>query len=246
MSKRLRSLATVLVLGRVYVILHYVTVGSSSFTFGEEDELGFRRLSAGQITANASPLFGLPTGRETGRVEVIGPVCQALYGDAAIENTTIPVAVFSDVNCPLCRVQYFELMEMKHRKADEVKLVFHEWPIFGEGSVKAAQAILAAEAMGSKEPIQNRLMASPFSANDAYLRELSGGVGLDPDRFLAIASGHEVQRQLDQSRALAQHFVMIGTPVVIIGKTVVEGYLDITSIEQLIELEKDRRATFTC
>lgn len=211
-----------------------------------DDPPGFRVLTAGGDTSTAGfdPFVGLATGdpaqqatRDQALQRVRGDVCGALFGSAGRPPGTVPIASFSDYYCPFCRAQTRRLVDLAGR--DDLHLVWHELPLFGETSLLAARAALAAKRQGAYLPFHDRMMGSPFRANPAYLAVLAGELGLDAAQLQADMTSAEVQRQIDDSTALARLLGIIGTPALVIGSTLVQGEVDNAVIRQIIAEERN-------
>lgn len=212
-----------------------------------DDPPGFRVLTTGGETSTAGfdPFVGLSqtdpaqqAARDRALVRVRGDVCGALFGSGALPPGRVPIASFSDYYCPYCRAQTGVLVDLAKR--DDLHLVWHELPLFGETSQMAARAALAAKRQGAYLPFHDRMMGSPFRANPAYLAVLAGELGLDAAQLQADMASDAVQRQIDDSTALARIFGIAGTPALIIGRTVVQGQVDDRVIRQIISDERNR------
>lgn len=206
----------------------------------------FRELvSNGSISASSLAFAGLqgdPSDDEPrieGRVALVrADLCSALFG-AAGDADVVPIAYFSDFNCPYCRVLEGELDAVLAGDPD-VRLVRHELPLLGAASLSAAKAVLAADLQGGYEAMKERLLRAGLITDAPYLRAVAGPLGLDADRLLADMEGAAVADRLLTSRALGQVFGFVGTPALVIGRTVVIGSISADTIRQVI---RDERAT---
>ena len=79
------------------------------------------------------------------------PVLGNLDGD-------VTVVEFFDYNCPYCR-RAMDVVQGLLDEDPDVRLVYREWPILGEGSVFAAKAALAAREQGKYEAFHWALMS---------------------------------------------------------------------------------------
>ena len=113
-------------------------------------------------------------------------------------------------------------------------VTWHEWPILGQPSRRAARAALAARAQGAYATFHHALMGGLALPTDAYLATLAQQAGIDPKRLLADMTGPAVERQLTRTAALARRFGFIGTPGLVIGRTVVTGRMDERRLTALI------------
>jgi predicted DsbA family dithiol-disulfide isomerase len=203
---------------------------------------GFRRLVAGEVSGAAGgfdPLIGLDAGPSPAvePINVEARLCEALFGGRDGTDGVVPVAYFSDYNCPYCRVLSERLLAFEAAGTD-VAVTWHEWPLLGEASRVAARAALAARRQGAYAAFHERLMGSPALPTEAHLRALAGGLGLDADRLVRDMTSAAVAREVAVSEALAGLFAAVGTPLLVVGRTVVEGAVGEATLRRLIAEER--------
>ena len=56
----------------------------------------------------------------------------------------------------------------------------------------------------------------------------------------------EVVRELENSSALARVFAFVGTPALVIGRTVVQGQISDRMVREIIDLEREERWDAAC
>ena len=209
--------------------------------------IGFRKYVAGETSGGFDPFVGLgnvdtaeATARKAAALKRVSEdICGALYGGLETTATKIPMASFSDYYCPFCRVQTKRLADMSQEMDDEVVVAWHELPLLGDSSNLAAKAALAAKRQGAYVAFHERLMKSPFQATPEYLRRLSDDLGVDGTQLVADMESTEIAQELDNSAALARVFAFVGTPALVIGRTVVQGQISDKMIGQIVELERE-------
>ena len=118
------------------------------------------------------------------------------------------------------------------------RLVQHELPIFGPPSELAARASVAAARQGKQQELRRRFMRTPMVAEEASVRRVAETLDLDVERLLIDMSSAGVQAELDRTRALADLFGFIGTPGLVIGRTVLSGAVPLSLLRQIAEEEK--------
>jgi 2-hydroxychromene-2-carboxylate isomerase len=111
-------------------------------------------------------------------------------------------------------------------------------PIFGPPSELAARASVAAALQGLQQPLRRRLMRTSIVADERSVLAVATTVGLDTARLLRDMKSASVQAELDRTRALADVFGFIGTPGLVIGRTVVYGSLTATLLRRIIADEQ--------
>lgn len=215
---------------------------------------GFRKYVAGETSGGFDPFAGMAApdssevfARKVAALErVSADICSALYGDLNANDAQIPMASFSDYYCPFCRVQTKRLADMVDEGPDRVAVAWHELPLLGDTSNLAAKAALAAKRQGAYVTFHERLMKSPFQATPEYLARLSDDLGINPEQLMADIDSAEIAQQLEESAALARLFVFVGTPALVIGRTVVQGQISDKMIREIIELEREEGWNVAC
>lgn len=102
----------------------------------------------------------------------------------------------------------------------------------------AAQGALAAKRQDAYVDFHRRLMRAPFQTTPEYLEALSDAIGVDHAQLRADMTSEGVRREIAESSALAKTFRFIGTPALVVGRTVVQGEIDDATLERLIERER--------
>ena len=217
--------------------------GDSDLTFRDLPDLPpFRVLvSEGAVSAGmdgSALLAGLPGAAPVDpaladlRQRVRADPWAALYGTAS--SPAVPVAVFSDVRCPNCRVMETRLSEVVAADPAAVRIVRHELPVFGAASVTAARALLAADRQDAAQDLRDRLIRTPAVTDMAYVVAVARQVGLDPDRLRRDMGSARIDAMLRHSRAVADVFGFIGTPAFGVGRTVFMGVVPTSALRALL------------
>ena len=209
------------------------------------DPQGFRRITGNGVgDASLAGLFagiGDPDPQTVLDDSIIRDnLCAILFN----EGPGVPVAVFSDYYCPYCRV----LDVVLYKLSDEglITLRQHETPIFGAGSEWAARAAIAARAQGQGRAYFERLSGTPIRANPAFLRQVADEIGVDPVLFAADMVSDNTNAVLREATGLQRIFGFIGTPALVVGRTVLQGAISETNLRQLIDLERDQASDHPC
>ncbi|MEW9922167.1 DsbA family protein [Marimonas sp. MJW-29] len=202
---------------------------------------GFRRLAAGQVSGFPNPFIGLetldPVDLSAEERSARSDMCRALFG-GAVDASVVPIASFSDYNCPFCRVLTQELADIEARSEGSVQITWHEWPLLGPTSVFSARAAIAADMQGFYAAFHKRLMRGRFVPTESYLSIIAEDIGADPERLLADMNGSDVTARLRNTEALARIFGFFGTPALVVGRTVVIGSVSEATLTALIEEER--------
>ena len=195
---------------------------------------GFRRLEAGPSSAAFDPLAGL--GQSGAAPAPPRDLCAALFGAEPLPPDQVPVAYFSDYNCPYCRVLSERLRDLEGTLP--VRIRWHELPLLGPGSEAAARGALAAARQDGYAEFHDRLMTTSFRATDGYLATVAREEGLDADRLIEDMTSQAVTDHLETSRRLAALFGIFGTPALVVGRTLVQGEVSKDTFTRLVEIER--------
>jgi predicted DsbA family dithiol-disulfide isomerase len=204
----------------------------------------FRRLDSGGQTSGATlPLAGLdpPSDNAANRREradaVRSNLCTALFG-TDLRTEVVPIAYFSEFRCPYCRALEQDLDTLVADYPTSFRLVQHELPIFGPASELAARASVAAARQGKQQDLRRRFMRTPLVAEEASVLRVATSIGLDVDRLARDMASPEVQADLDRTRALADVFGFVGTPGLVIGRTVLNGAIPYALLRRIADDER--------
>ena len=145
----------------------------------------------------------------------------------------ITLTEFFDYNCPYCRTN---MADVQRLIADDPKLrvVFREWPVFGEGSMFAAKAALASLQQGKYWPLHEALMTMKGRAEEATVLRAARQAGLDVDRLRVDMEKREILDQIYETMDLADTMMLTGTPTFIAGHEASFGKLSLDDLKQLV------------
>lgn len=220
-----------------------MTSWPSRLTFRDLPGLApFRVLqSTGGLSAGSAALAGLePTApadpEHDARVAAVrADPCGALFGP--ITDARLPVAIFSDFNCPNCRALGEILQDVATSYPDQLRIIRHELPLLGTASTLASQAVLAADRQGGYEAMHSRLMRTRMITDMNLLASIAEAAGLDAQRLLADMQTPEIASALERSKAIATVFGLRGVPATAIGRTVFLGVIPAADVRQIVEAE---------
>jgi predicted DsbA family dithiol-disulfide isomerase len=170
--------------------------------------------------------------------DVRADLCGALFGTGFGDERKTPLAYFTDVNCPNCRILEHGLASVTARDPTGLHLVRHELPLLGPASVIAARALLAAETQGRRKDLAKRLTRASFVTDEAFIGALAGSLGIDVDRMLIDMKSSPVEAHLRTSQALARIFGLAGVPALVVGRTLIVGAVPGDTISRVIDDER--------
>lgn len=216
---------------------------------------GFQELVLGDRSADRSAVLApIPTarsrqGQDNSDSKASRDICSSLYQDGmspAIgdEGADVVLVEFFDYRCPYCRT----LMEIidQVRKKSQIRVIYKEWPILGTSSLLAARAALAAHNQGKYMEFHKKLMQSRFIPTPAYIEDLTRQFGMDLERLLHDMEAEETQGTLRNVSALAKSLNLVGTPALVVGKTIVQGAISRAQLEKLVEVETSTKHLNPC
>lgn len=149
----------------------------------------------------------------------------------------VTVVEFFDYNCPYCR-RVKPHIEALLQEDPNVRLVYREWPILGDGSVFAARAALASREQGKYEEFHWALMGMAGRAEEASVIQLAEQVGLDIAQLRRDMDAPEIDAHIAVSMELSRALGFNGTPSFVIGDALVPGVIQ---AEQMIRLAQEAR-----
>jgi predicted DsbA family dithiol-disulfide isomerase len=206
-----------------------------------ENPAGFRRIAGGSFSQGFA-LIGLGGEKDPAFealvAEVRQDICAALFQQGPLPEGVVPIASFSDYNCPYCRVLTKKLADLERESEGRIVMFWHEFPIFGEASELAAKGALAARLQGKYMAFHERLMRSGFRTTQGYLNSLAKSLDVDPEQMFRDIKSDELERQIQVSRALTKIFGFIGTPSLVIGRTAIQGEISDSMLNRIIEQER--------
>jgi protein-disulfide isomerase len=145
----------------------------------------------------------------------------------------VTIVEFFDYNCPYCRQVKPEVQALLENDSD-IRLVYREWPILGDGSVFAAKAALASRNQGKYEQFHWAMMAMNGRAEEASVLRIADEVGLDLEQLRRDMNAPEVDEHIATSMRLTQSLGFNGTPSFVIGDTLVPGFVEQDTLAELV------------
>lgn len=235
--------------GWVVGLPRLLTLGTGGLAFEDIPDLPpFRRLTGtGAPSTGNVALIGLdapdPDTPAEARAKQIAraDLATALYGpvqNGSVSGSVsgpIPVAVFTDFACPICRVMETRLDDLRADIPDAFRIVWHQLPILSPASHTASRAVIAAGQQGAFAAMHARLQRAPVITDEAFILTLARDLNLDLAQFRQDLTSQATEAQLLNTRALADIFGFYGTPAFAIGHTVFLGAVPKSTLRDLIE-----------
>lgn len=178
------------------------------------------------ITKNAKAIFASST----------SPV----VGNAQGKVTLVE---FFDYQCIHCK-RMSNVIDQLVKDNPNLKVIYKQFPIFGETSQYAAKAALAAQLQGSEKflAFHTALMNSKKALDQDTVLALAKKAGLDTDQLAKDINAKSVQQELDNNFQLANKMGIRFTPVLIVSNsdlkaskpTMIPGEAEKDTLQKLI------------
>ncbi|MCB2010744.1 MAG: DsbA family protein [Geminicoccaceae bacterium] len=145
----------------------------------------------------------------------------------------VTLVEFFDYRCGYCRRMTEGLRSLVGDDTG-IRLVFKEFPILGEDSMRASKAALAAKRQGAYDGFHAALMTASDMSMEAIER-LADHYELDFDKLAEDMESEEVAAQISDTLRLGHTLGISGTPSFIIGETVIPGAIPVDQLAELVE-----------
>lgn len=152
----------------------------------------------------------------------------------------ITVVEFLDYRCGYCRKAHGDVEELI--KSDgNIRLIVKEFPILGEASTASSRFAIATKLTAGDEAykaVHDALITFSGEPSTAALARLADGLGLDGEAIIAQLDSEEVNREISETRALAQRLQIRGTPTFVMGDQLVRGYVPLDAMQRIVSDER--------
>jgi protein-disulfide isomerase len=151
--------------------------------------------------------------------EVFRPASSPIVGNSKGDVTVLE---FFDYNCGYCKRAFGDVARLLE-KDKQVKFILKELPILSKGSEEAARVALAAKMQGKYWEFHRAMLETSGQANEASALRTAEKVGIDMTRLKKDMASPAVQKEIDDTRALAQKLGVQGTPYFLIADRIIPG-----------------------
>jgi protein-disulfide isomerase len=162
----------------------------------------------------------------TKAMSTLGPEIFKTAADPSIGNPKgdVTIVEFMDYNCGWCKKSMSEVSTLL--KADgKLRVVFKEFPIFGEHSEYAARAALAAAKQAKYWELHQAMFSHEGQVTTDVVNQLAEGLGLDMAKLKTDIGSKEIGERIAANMQLGKQLAINGTPAFIIDDQVHGGYL---------------------
>ena len=210
---------------------------------------GFRNLVLKRPTSRFDPTVAFPQKPfdDAAPTQDALELCNELFRDphsptAGRPDYQIQLVTFLDYRCPYCRT----LTNIMSNMQPNVRITYKEWPILGDSSVLAARAALAAHQQGKYLEFHTRLMNTRLVPTTSYIEEIASELGMNLTQLRDDMGSDATTLEIKRTSTLASALGFIGTPALVVGRTIVEGEITRVQLGLVIEGEMRQQSPRTC
>lgn len=151
----------------------------------------------------------------------------------------VTIVFFSDYQCPYCR-KFHPTLQALLREDRGVRVVYRDWPIFGDVSTQAARAAMAARYQGRHAQMHDALMATKGRLTVAGIRAAADRAGVNWARLQADLQRHgrAIDAALARTDDYAKRLGLRGTPGMMIGRYLLPGAVDLGDLRRAVALAR--------
>ena len=152
------------------------------------------------------------------------------------KNASKIIYEFVDYNCGYCLKFHQEVSSVLNEDLN-TKLVIMQMPILGENSVTLSKIAIAASFQNKFEEVHNYLYSSKRKSKMADILGDLFLMNIDIAQLEKDINSEEVAKVILSHEQFVNEFKFNGTPAIIIGETIIPGYIEKDKIIEILENE---------
>ena len=152
------------------------------------------------------------------------------------KNATKIIYEFVDYNCGYCLKFHQQVLSVLNEYQD-TKLVIMQMPILGESSISFSKIAVAASFQNKFEEVHNYLYSSDRKSKMADILGVLFLLNIDIVQLQKDINSEEVSKVILSHEQFVNEFQFNGTPAIIIGETIIPGYIEKDKIIEILENE---------
>ena len=150
------------------------------------------------------------------------------------DNSDIQIFEFVDYNCGYCLKFHNEVSSVISQESS-LKLVIIQMPILGKMSDELSKLALASSLQGKFNEVHNYLYSSKRkSSMEDILADLFI-MNIDITQLKKDIESEAVQKLSSQHENIVNDFKFVGTPAIIIGNTIIPGFIKADEISEILK-----------
>lgn len=161
-------------------------------------------------------------------------------------NYDVTIVEYLDYQCPHCRATHKPLKQLL-AKDKKIRVIFRDWPVFGDASSSAALMAIASKYQGKYVAMHDALMETPLPLSSAKIKAAAKKAGVDWDRAQKDIEIHskEIEDLFARNDEQAQLLGLEGTPGFIIGEVQSFGGMTLDQLEQSVAAARNAKSGTT-
>ena len=152
------------------------------------------------------------------------------------KNATKIIYEFVDYNCGYCLKFHQQVLSVLNEDQN-IKLVIMQMPILGESSITFSKIAVAASFQNKFEEVHNYLYSSDRKSKMADILGDLFLMNIDIAQLEKDMNSEEVSEVILSHEQFVNDFKFNGTPAIIIGETIIPGYIEKDKIIEILENE---------
>ena len=152
------------------------------------------------------------------------------------KNATKIIYEFVDYNCGYCLKFHQQVLSVLNEDQN-TKLVIMQMPILGESSISFSKIAVAASFQNKFEEVHNYLYSSNRKSKMADILGDLFLMNIDIAQLEKDMNSEEVSKVILSHEQFVNDFKFNGTPAIIIGETIIPGYIEKEKIIEILENE---------
>jgi protein-disulfide isomerase len=159
----------------------------------------------------------------------------------------VTLVEFFDYNCAYCRRAHADMKSLLDSDKN-LRFVFKEFPVLGDGSVQAAQISIAVHLVAPDKYVEfhDALISEKGQVDGARALAIAEEIGLDKAKIEEMSKSDEVKATISETYDLASKLSLTGTPSYATPTEVIVGAVGLDSLKQKIAAARAACATTTC
>ena len=147
----------------------------------------------------------------------------------------VTIVEYLDYQCPSCRATSKPLNQLL-AKDKKVRVIFRDWPIFGDASAHAALIAIASKYQDKYLAVHDALFDAPRPLDNKKIEAAARKAGVDWDRLQKDIAAHaeDIEDLLARNDEQAQMLGFDGTPGFIIGTVQSFGGMTLAQLEEAV------------
>lgn len=152
------------------------------------------------------------------------------------KNATKIIYEFVDYNCGYCLKFHQQVLSVLNEDLN-IKLIIMQMPILGESSITFSKIAVAASFQNKFEEVHNYLYSSDRKSKMADILGDLFLMNIDITQLEKDMNSEEVSKVILSHEQFVNDFKFNGTPAIIIGETIIPGYIEKDKIIEILENE---------